>query len=109
MKFTEKNANTNFDTAPLKSNKEVMKLSANPEHYCAIYKELTDLIGEQNARKIWQEYRGMSIQFPQRLYSKEYTRDFIAENLDTMKPREMATLLNLTERRVRQIIKELKD
>ena len=33
----------------------------------------------------------------------------LAENLDTMKPKEMAKHLNLTERRVRQIAKDVKE
>ena len=65
--------------------------------------------GETNTKRIWSYYRGLSVQFPQRLYSKEFTRKFIAENLDTMKPKEMAKHLNLTERRVRQRAKDVKE
>ena len=70
-------------------------------------KELAELIGETNKR-IWSYYRGLSVQFPQRLYSKEFAKIY-SENLDTMKPKEMAKHLNLTERRVRQIAKDVKE
>ena len=105
MEFSEKIASIKFPHDSVKSNSEVMKLSSNVDNYCEIYKELAELIGETNTKRIWSYYRG----FPQRLYSKEFTRKFIAENLDTMKPKEMAKHLNLTERRVRQIAKDVKE
>ena len=109
MEFSEKTASIKFPHDSVKSNSEVMKLSSNVDNYCEIYKELAELIGETNTKRIWSYYRGLSVQFPQRLYSKEFTRKFIAKNLDTMKPKEMAKYLNLTERRVRQIAKDVKD
>ena len=109
MEFTWKTANGNFKDVSVELDSEVMELSGNTENYCEVYKELAELVGESGAKKIWTHYRGLSIQFPQRLYSKEYTRQFIGENLDTMKPKEMAKLLSLTERRVRQIVKEMKE
>lgn len=109
MEFTWKTANGNFKDVSVELDSEVMELSGNTENYCEVYKELAELVGESGAKKIWTHYRALSIQFPQRLYSKEYTRQFIGENLDTMKPKEMAKLLSLTERRVRQIVKEMKE
>lgn len=109
MEFTWKTANGNFKDVSVELDSEVMELSGNTENYCEVYKELAELVGESGAKKIWAHYRGLSIQFPQRLYSKEYTRQFIGKNLDTMKPKEMAKLLSLTERRVRQIVKEMKE
>lgn len=90
-------------------NTEVMEVSNNVENYCEIYRELAELIGENNSKKIWNYYRGLSIQFPQRLYSKEYTKKYIKENIDNMKLKDIAKHLNLTERRVRQIAKETKE
>ena len=40
------------------------------------------------------------------LYSREYIRKFIHDNSDVMKPSDIARTIGLTERRVRQIIKE---
>ena len=82
-------------------------VGSNPERYSELYKELAGLIGDSAVRKLWQAYGGLTITFPKRLYSKEYTRQFIHENMDTMKPTQIAKECQLSDRRVRQIIKEL--
>lgn len=79
------------------------------EFYNDIYRELSEMIGEATVKKIWNRYRGLNISFPQRLYSRKFTREYIRKNLDRVHPKEMAEELNLTERRVRQIIKELRE
>ena len=70
MEFSEKTASIKFPHDSVKSNSEVMELSSNVDNYCEIYKELAELIGETNTKRIWSYYRGLSVQFPQRLYSK---------------------------------------
>ena len=105
MKITDVKSKQNS----VELNTEVMEVSNNAENYCEIYRELAELIGENNSKKIWNYYRGLSIQFPQRLYSKEYTKKYIKENIDNMKLKDIAKHLNLTERRVRQIAKETKE
>lgn len=73
-----------------------------------IYKELCYLIGEQNMKKIYDRFRGVSVEFPQKLYSKEYIRKFIYENRVQMPPKDIAMKFGLTERRIRQIFQEIK-
>lgn len=109
MKSTMKMTNVKSKQNSVELNTEVMEVSNNVENYCEIYRELAELIGENNSKKIWNYYRGLSIQFPQRLYSKEYTKKYIKENIDNMKLKDIAKHLNLTERRVRQIAKETKE
>lgn len=77
--------------------------------YNDIYKEISELLGEDAVKKIWKRFRGLNVSFPQRLYSKQYTRDYIKANRGSVHPREMAETLNLTERRVRQILKEIRE
>ena len=72
-------------------------MGSHPERYSELYKELAGLIGDSAVRKLWQEYGGLTITFPKRLYSKEYTRQLT----------QIAKECQLSERRVRQIIKEL--
>ena len=83
-------------------------MSADCEYYYDIYKELAELIGVQGTQKIWKRFHGLTIQFPQRLYSRTYSKEFIRENMGSMTIKEMAVELSLTDRRVRQIIKELR-
>ncbi len=76
--------------------------------YAGIYAELVPLIGKQATIKIWNNFKGISATFPQSLYSKEYFQEYIRSHEKNMKAADMARELGLSERRVRQIIKELK-
>ncbi len=77
-------------------------------HLNGVYKEMAELLGDAAALKIWNRYAGVIVSFPKQLYSKEHIRQFIRENSGKMKPSEMARAIGLTERRVRQIIREEK-
>lgn len=79
------------------------------ESYNSIYRELSEMLGEEAAEKIWRKYHGQTVNFPQRLYSQTYTREYIRKNDGKVHPKKMASNLNLTERRVRQIIKEVRE
>lgn len=107
-KFSEKCATDNFQINSLELDEEDTVLSADSDYYYDIYRELADLIGVQNTRKIWKRFRGLSVQFPQRLYSRTFSKEFIRKNMEKMTIKEMAIQLSLTDRRVRQIIKELR-
>ena len=108
MNNTMQSASDNFEKESIQLDvEEVMDLKADPEKYGGIYKELAEILGDAATIKIWKRFAGLNITFPQKLYSKEYRRRFIDENLATMKPRDMAKSLGLTERRVRQMISEI--
>ena len=107
-KTSGKYATDNFESDSIELGQEETELAVGSDSYSDVYRELAELIGTNNAMKLWKHYRGLTIQFPQRLYSRKFTRQFIAENMNKMTPAQMATLLNLTDRRVRQIIKEIK-
>ena len=83
-------------------------MNSNPERYSGIYKEIAETLGDSATLKIWKHFSGLNITFPQKLYSKEFRKEFIMENMDIMKPAEIARILGLSERRVRQIIGEIK-
>ena len=78
------------------------------EYYCDLYREMAELIGDTAVRKLWKVYGGLSVSFPTRLYSSTYRRAFIQHHMDDMKPAEIAQELQLTERRVRQIMREIR-
>jgi len=83
-------------------------VESHPERYAELYKELAGLIGDAAVRKLWKAYGGVTITFPTRLYSRDFTRQFIGKNMSSMKPSEMAKELRLSERRVRQIMREIR-
>lgn len=83
-------------------------MAGNAERYSDIYREMAALIGDAAVHRLWKAYGGLSVTFPTKLYSRAYVRQFIGEHMDQMKPAEMARELNLSERRVRQIIREIR-
>lgn len=110
MKNTEHYTSDIFksDSLQLNIDEEVIDINSNPERYSGIYKELAELLGDNATIKIWKRFSGLNITFPQKLYSKEYRKEYIEEKMHAMKPAEMAKELGLSERRVRQIIVEIK-
>ena len=84
-------------------------MSKNPEQYSEVYRGLAELIGDAAVRKIWKNYADMTVTFPMQLYSRDYIRRFIADNAGKKKPSEIARIIGLSERRVRQILQELKN
>ncbi len=110
MKSTGYKASDIFknDSLQLNKDEEVTTVNSNPERYSGVYKELAELLGDAATMKIWKRFSGLNITFPQKLYSKEFREEFIRENMDLMKPAEMAKALGLSERRVRQIMVGIK-
>ncbi|WP_022759727.1 Mor transcription activator family protein [Butyrivibrio fibrisolvens] len=111
MNIAGKSASDNFknDSLQLNIDEEVIDINSNPERYSGVYKELAELLGDTATMKIWKRFSGLNITFPQKLYSKEYREDYIRENMESMKPSEMAKILGLSERRVRQIMGEIRN
>lgn len=109
-KFHMKTAEDNIKKEYLKSMvEEVEDVKSNPERYAGIYRELAEILGEGAVNKIWKHFSGMNVTFPQRLFSQEYTRDFIKTHWDDMSASEIARAVGLSERRVRQIASEIRE
>ncbi|MBR1571484.1 MAG: hypothetical protein IJ655_01940 [Lachnospiraceae bacterium] len=87
---------------------EVARLKESPKRYAGIYGELAEILGDAAVNKIWKQFSGTNVTFPQRLYSKEYTREFIRDNWGDMSASEIARTVGLSERRVRQIASDIK-
>ncbi len=80
--------NNNGKETSVKLNTEEVDMSENKEKYSQLYKELSELIGDAA--------------------SNEYVRNFVAENKGKMSTKDIAKAVGLSERRVRQILKEEK-
>lgn len=84
-------------------------MDTNIEDYCEFYQELYRMVNDSEAmQEIYERYRGLTITFPKKLYSKEYVHKYLAENYGKVKIQVMARHLELSERRVRQLISEIK-
>ena len=47
----------------------------NKSDYNGVYEELVELLGLENTLKIHKHFRGQQVNFPMRLYSKEYIEE----------------------------------
>ena len=100
--------NNNDKETSVQLNAEEVGMSKNKEKYSQIYKELSELIGDAATIKIWENYQGLNISFPKKLYSNKYVKTYIKENKNKKSVQDIAKEVGLSERRVRQILKELK-
>ena len=82
------------------------KLKKNNEHrkYISVYGEIAQVLTNQHdIEQIYELLKGQTISFPQKLYSKEYMREYIQNNYGNETAREIASMLGISDRRVRQI------
>lgn len=70
-----------------------------------IYTEIADLIGYENAMKIFERYKGQQINFPVRLYDKDAVKEIIKKEYNGTNAKELARQFNYSERWVKEIVK----
>lgn len=70
-----------------------------------IYGEIAEIIGEENAKLLYEEYRGQQISFPVELYSRQFIYDSIISEYDGTNIKQLATKYEYSERTIRRIIK----
>ena len=101
----------NFWSDPLElvQEGEPPEMGSDYSQYNDVYREIAELLGNAAALKIWSRFSGVSITFPRQLYSKDYVKKYIEEQIGVQKPSEIAKAVGLTERRVRQIIRDIKN
>lgn len=104
-----KSAEDNFGMNSIEFSVEGTMMGGNADKYSELYREMAALIGDAAVHKLWRAYGGLTVSFPSKLYSKVYVRQYIAENMNQMKPAEIAKELKLSDRRVRQIIREIRE
>ena len=74
------------------------------EAFADVYYEIANEIGAENAKKIYNLFKGQQIQFPQKLYKKEYVYNYIRQNYNGQNVRELSQKFGYSDRRIRQII-----
>ena len=85
--------------------RDILKTKVDNQYFNGIYKDLAVLIGEENAKKIYKEYRGQQITFPVEFYSKEYIYSQIIDEFDGTNLKQLATKYGYSERTIRRILK----
>lgn len=76
----------------------------NAEKFSLVYKEIAELIGEENTVILYNHFKGQQISFPLHLYSVDYIKKCIVEEYNGSNVRELALKYGFTERWVRKII-----
>lgn len=59
--------------------------------------------------KIYNRYRGLTITFPKKLYNKQFVLQYILDHYGKESTQEIAKDLDLSERRVKQLLKEIRE
>lgn len=85
----------------------ILETKLDNQFFNGIYKDLATLVGEENAKKIYKEYRGQQITFPVEFYSKQYIYTQIIDEYDGTNLKELATKYGYSERTIRRILKEM--
>jgi len=68
-----------------------------------VYRELFDLMGFENMQKLYAQYRGFQINFPTRMYNKDYVRGVIKKEFDGTNAHELARRYGYSERWIKHI------
>ena len=77
--------------------------------YAEIYMEFSDLIGESNMTKVCNRYRGLKVDFPKRIYSKEYVVQMLRKFEGKKTVSELAKEYDYSERYIRKLIAQVRD
>ena len=84
-----------------------LKKKDDSKKYISVYGEIAQVLSnQQDVERIYDLLKGQTISFPQKLYSKEYMREYIKENYGNETARDVASFLGISDRRVRQIASE---
>lgn len=74
-----------------------------------VYRELCDLVGYENMLKLYAQYKGFQVNFPTRLYSKDYVRTVVKKEYNGSNTKALARKLGYSERWIRKIVEEVAD
>lgn len=90
------------------TNNENTLITITPQDLAGDYASIAEIIGMENAKLLYEHYRGQQITFPQCFYSKNYvalqaTNELKKGNCTLS---QLAVKYGYTERRLRQLIKE---
>lgn len=87
-----------------------MKNKEEYKKYISVYGEIAQVLtNPKDVERVYELLKGQTVSFPQKLYSKDYMKEYIRKNYGNETAREIASILGISDRRVRQIAKERKE
>lgn len=81
-----------------------MKLKNEDNYINNVYAKIANLIGVENAKILFNEYRGQQITFPVEFYKKEYIYSAIVAEYNGKNTKELAKKYNYSEHTIRRIL-----
>ena len=76
--------------------------------YNKVYQELDDILNDKDVEKIYRNFRGMQVNFPMRLYSRDSVKKEIAKQKGIINIKDLAVQTGYSVYTIRRIINELK-
>ena len=77
--------------------------------YNKVYQELADILNDKDVEKIYKNFRGMQVNFPMRLYSRDSVKKKIAKQKGNIDIQEVAVQTGYSVYTIRRMVNELKD
>ena len=77
--------------------------------YNKVYQELADILNDKDVKKIYKNFRGMQVNFPMRLYSRDSVKKEIAKQKGNIDIKDLAVQTGYSVYTIRRMVNELKD
>ncbi|MDM8205187.1 hypothetical protein QUW09_03580 [Ligilactobacillus salivarius] len=77
--------------------------------YNKVYQELADILNDKDVEKIYKNFRGMQVNFPMRLYSRDSVKKKIAKQKGNIDIKDLAFQTGYSVYTIRRMVNELKD
>lgn len=81
-----------------------LAMDTKPEDLVGIYRDLAEIVGVDQARKIYDEFRGQQVCFPQRFLDSKRVQDIVKKEYTGKNAKELAKRYGYSERRIRQFV-----
>lgn len=72
-----------------------------------VYRDLERVVGKQSTLAIYQEFRGLQVNFPIRLISRAYMKDLLRTEYTGKNKQKIATHYGYSQRSIERMLKEL--
>lgn len=74
---------------------------------CGLYQELLDLVGYEHMMILYEYYHGQQVNFPARIYDKEYLLLYLKEHYASTNIKTLSRQLGYSERWIRKLIRKI--
>ncbi|MYY64840.1 hypothetical protein FYL25_05275 [Lactobacillus salivarius] len=76
--------------------------------YNKVYQELADILNNKDVEKIYKNFRGMQVNFPMRLYSRDSVKKEITKQKGNIDIKDLAVQTGYSTYTIRRIVNEIK-